>query len=44
MEGNIEIIDNRECTISELHNEINDGNKYVLLNNYNTYHTISLCY
>ena len=41
MEGNIEIIDNRECTISELHNEINDGNKYVLLNNYNTYHTIS---
>ncbi|MDB4352162.1 hypothetical protein OAA60_01905 [Porticoccaceae bacterium] len=43
MEGNIEIINNSECTISELHNNNNkhEGNRYVLLNNYNTYHTIS---
>lgn len=41
MEGNIEIIDNSECTISELHNNKHEGNRYVLLNNYNTYHTIS---
>ena len=42
MEGNIEIINNSECTISELHNNNkHEGNRYVLLNNYNTYHTIS---